>query len=143
MNGVAIEARGLTKSYRIGKNLQPVLQGVDFNAYHGQVTMVMGPSGSGKSTLVAALSGLLRPDGGEVIALGENIWRKKPRQIDQFRLDHCGFIFQGFNLFPALDATQQVMQVLKYCGIEKGAARSRAVAAEIEVSRLAGALSAA
>ena len=126
---VAIEARGITKSYLIGKNRQPVLQGVNFNAYHGQVTMVMGPSGSGKSTLVAALSGLMRPDAGEVIALGENLWEKKPRQIDQFRLDHCGFIFQGFNLFPALDATEQVMQVLKYLRVDKQEARRRAVAA--------------
>lgn len=129
MSRVAIEARGLTKSYHIGKNLQPVLQGVNFNAYHGQVTMVMGPSGSGKSTLIAALSGLMRPDDGEVIALGENLWQKKPRQIDQFRLDHCGFIFQGFNLFPALNATQQVMQVLKYLRVGKDEARRRAEAA--------------
>ncbi len=129
MSRLAIEARGLTKSYLIGKNLQPVLQGVDFNAYHGQVTMVMGPSGSGKSTLVAALSGLMRPDGGEVMALGESLWDRKPRQIDQFRLEHCGFIFQGFNLFPALDATQQIMHVLKYCGVDKHEARRRAEAA--------------
>ena len=129
MTRVALEARGLTKSYRIGKNLQPVLQGVDFNAYHGQVTMVMGPSGSGKSTLVAALSGLMRPDGGEVMALGESLWDRKTRQIDQFRLEHCGFIFQGFNLFPALDATQQIMHVLKYCGVDKHEARRRAEAA--------------
>lgn len=129
MNRPALEARGLTKSYLIGKNRQAVLQGVDFNAYHGQVTMVMGPSGSGKSTLIAALSGLMQPDGGEVIALGENLWEKKPRQIDQFRLDHCGFIFQGFNLFPALDATQQVMQVLKYLRVGKDEARRRAEAA--------------
>lgn len=129
MKGVALDARGLTKSYLIGKNRQTVLQGVDFNAYHGQVTMVMGPSGSGKSTLIAALSGLMRPDAGEVMALGENLWGKKPRQIDQFRLDHCGFIFQGFNLFPALNATQQIMQVLKYCRLDKHEARRRAEAA--------------
>lgn len=129
MKGIALDARGLTKSYLIGKNRQTVLQGVDFNAYHGQVTMVMGPSGSGKSTLIAALSGLMRPDAGEVMALGENLWEKKPRQIDQFRLDHCGFIFQGFNLFPALDATQQIMQVLKYCRLDKREARRRAEAA--------------
>ena len=126
---VTLEARGLTKAYLIGKNRQQVLQGVDFNAYHGQVTMVMGPSGSGKSTLVAALSGLMRPDAGEVIALGENLWEKKPRQLDQFRLEHCGFIFQGFNLFPALNATEQVMQVLKYLRVDKHEARRRAEAA--------------
>ena len=42
----------------------------------------------------------MKPDDGEVLALGESLWQKKRRQIDRFRLDHCGFIFQGFNLFP-------------------------------------------
>jgi len=91
--------------------------------------MVMGPSGSGKSTLIAALSGLMKPDEGEVLALGEPLWNKSRRRIDRFRLDHCGFIFQGFNLFPSLDATQQVTQVLKYCGLAKKRAREVAIAA--------------
>ncbi|MEM9965682.1 MAG: ABC transporter ATP-binding protein [Asticcacaulis sp.] len=130
---LAIDAKGITKGYKIGKTRQDVLKDVDFNAYHGQVTMVMGPSGSGKSTLVATLSGLLKPDAGEVIALGENLWTKKKARIDRFRLDHCGFIFQGFNLFPALNATQQVEQVLKYCRVPKSEARKRAKAALTEV----------
>jgi putative ABC transport system ATP-binding protein len=123
---IAIDAKNLGKSYKIGKARQPVLKNVDFNAYHGQVTMIMGPSGSGKSTLIAALSGLMKPDEGEVIALGENLWKKKRGKIDRFRLDHCGFIFQGFNLFPALNAMQQVEQVLKYCKVSHGEARKRA-----------------
>ncbi len=57
--------------------------------------MVMGPSGSGKSTLIAALSGLMRPDAGEVIALGESLWTMNRAKVDRFRLDHCGFIFSG------------------------------------------------
>jgi putative ABC transport system ATP-binding protein len=119
MSRLAIDARGLAKSYKIGRTRQQVLKNVDFTAYHGQVTMVMGPSGSGKSTLIAALSGLMKPDEGEVVALGEPLWKKSRRKIDRFRLDHCGFIFQGFNLFPSLNATQQVTQVLKYCGLPK------------------------
>jgi putative ABC transport system ATP-binding protein len=119
MSRLAIDARGLGKSYRIGRTKQQVLKNVDFTAYHGQVTMVMGPSGSGKSTLIAALSGLMKPDEGEVKALGESLWTKSRSKIDRFRLDHCGFIFQGFNLFPSLNATQQVTQVLKYCGLPK------------------------
>ena len=129
MNGLALDARRLSKAYRIGKVRQVVLKNVDFTAYHGQVTMVMGPSGSGKSTLIAALSGLMRPDAGEVTALGESLWDKSDGRIDRFRLDHCGFIFQGFNLFPALDATAQVVQVLKYCGVPKREALARATAA--------------
>ena len=129
MSPLALDARGLSKAYRIGKIRQVVLKNVDFNAYHGQVTMVMGPSGSGKSTLIAALSGLMRPDEGEVVALGESLWKKSDGRIDRFRLDHCGFIFQGFNLFPALDATEQVVQVLKYCGVGKRESWMRATAA--------------
>ncbi len=124
---IALQAKGLAKSYKIGKLKQQVLKNVDFTAYHGQVTMVMGPSGSGKSTLIAALSGLMKPDEGEVLALGENLWKKRRGKIDQFRLDHCGFIFQGFNLFPALDAMQQVEQVLKYQKVKKAEAHRRAV----------------
>ena len=123
---LALDAKGLSKGYKIGKTRQQVLKSVDFNAYHGQVTMVMGPSGSGKSTLIAALSGLMKPDEGTVMALGENLWKKSRGKIDRFRLDHCGFIFQGFNLFPSLNATQQVEQVLKYCKVPKAEAHKRA-----------------
>jgi putative ABC transport system ATP-binding protein len=127
MSLVALEARGLSKAYRIGNTRQQVLKNVNFTAYHGQVTMVMGPSGSGKSTLIAALSGLMRPDEGEVMAMGESLWTKSDGKIDKFRLNHCGFIFQGFNLFPSLDAIAQVAQILRYCGISKRESRVRAV----------------
>ncbi len=123
---LALDAKALSKGYKIGKVKQQVLKGVDFNAYHGQVTMVMGPSGSGKSTLIAALSGLMKPDEGTVTALGENLWKKSRGKIDRFRLDHCGFIFQGFNLFPALHATEQVEQVLKYCRVPRKESQRRA-----------------
>jgi putative ABC transport system ATP-binding protein len=129
MSVPAIRATGLAKAYRIGKLQQQVLKDVDFHARAGEVTMVMGPSGSGKSTLIAALSGLMRPDAGEVMALGESLWSKKARLVDRFRLDHCGFIFQGFNLFSALDATQQVVQVLRYCGLGRREAQARAIEA--------------
>jgi putative ABC transport system ATP-binding protein len=81
-----------------------------------------------KSTLIAALSGLMKPDEGEVLALGENLWHLSPGKVDRFRLDHCGFIFQGFNLFPSLDATEQVVQILRYCGVRKREAQERATA---------------
>ena len=128
MRKLALDAKGLSKAYKIGKNRQQVLKNVNFTAYHGQVTMVMGPSGSGKSTLIAALSGLMQPDEGEVLALGESLWIKSRKKVDKFRLDHCGFIFQGFNLFPSLDATAQVMQILRYCGVGKREALARATA---------------
>jgi putative ABC transport system ATP-binding protein len=132
-NGKAIEAHGLTKRFKTGRSYVEVLKGVDFDCLHGEVTMVMGPSGSGKSTLVAVLSGLLKPDEGQVTALGDDMWSRSRGKIDKFRLDHCGFIFQGFNLFPALSALSQVESVLKYQGHSGGEARRRAKAALEEV----------
>ncbi len=131
--GMALSAQGLIKRYKSGKAQVEVLKGVDFHARHGDVTMVMGPSGSGKSTLIAVLSGLLRPDAGVVSARGEDLWARGPRRIDRFRLDHCGFIFQGFNLFPALTALQQVSLVLRRQGISRREARRLAEAALDEV----------
>jgi putative ABC transport system ATP-binding protein len=125
---VAVRAAGLKKRFKTGRSYIEVLKGVDFEALHGDVTMVMGPSGSGKSTLVANLSGLLKPDDGKVSCLGEDIWAKSPGKLDKFRLDHCGFIFQGFNLFSSLTALQQVTTVLKYKGLEP--AEAKRVAAE-------------
>ena len=130
---MALTAKGLTKRFKTGRTYVEVLRDVDFEARHGQVTMVMGPSGSGKSTLIAALSGLLKPDQGKVNALGEDLWSRKAAKIDRFRLDHCGFIFQGFNLFPALTALQQVSSVLKYQGKSRAEARRIAIDALDEV----------
>jgi len=129
----ALVATGLSKRFKTGRTYIEVLRAVDFDALHGDVTMVMGPSGSGKSTLIAALSGLLKPDSGSVQAMGQDLWSLRPGKIDRFRLDHCGFIFQGFNLFPALTALQQVQIVLKYQGVPKAEARRRAADALSEV----------
>ncbi|HCW49218.1 MAG TPA: ABC transporter ATP-binding protein, partial [Brevundimonas sp.] len=130
----AIEAKGLVKRFKSGRNFVEVLKGVDFDARHGDLTMVMGPSGSGKSTLIAALSGLLRPEEGRVDALDvDDLWKLSGGRIDKFRLDHCGFIFQGFNLFPSLSALQQVTTVLKFQGLTPDQAKKRATLALEEV----------
>ncbi|MFC3070798.1 ABC transporter ATP-binding protein [Phenylobacterium soli] len=129
----AIAATGLTKRFKTGRTHIEVLKNVDFDARHGDVTMVMGPSGSGKSTLVACLSGLLKPDQGGVTAMGHDLWSYRPGKIDRFRLDHCGFIFQGFNLFSSLNALDQVALILKYKGLSRAEARRRAEIALDEV----------
>ena len=132
-NAVALQGKGLTKRFKTGRTHIEVLKSVDFDCRYGEMTMVMGPSGSGKSTLIAALSGLLRPDAGQVTALGEDLWNLRPGRIDKFRLDHCGFIFQGFNLFGALSALQQVTTILKYKGYSPSEAKDRAALALTEV----------
>ncbi|MCR5874864.1 ABC transporter ATP-binding protein [Phenylobacterium sp. J426] len=132
-NKTAIEAHGVYKRFKTGRTHIEVLKRVDFDARHGEVTMVMGPSGSGKSTLVASLSGLLKPDEGRIRALDTDIWNLRSGKLDRFRLDHCGFIFQGFNLFSALTALQQVEIILKYQGHPKSVAREKAAHALEEV----------
>ena len=132
-NPVALRGSGLVKRFKTGRTHIEVLKSVDFDCRHGEMTMVMGPSGSGKSTLIASLSGLLRPDEGQVVALGEDLWSQRPGRIDKFRLDHCGFIFQGFNLFGALSALQQVTTILKYKGYSPSEAKDRAALALSEV----------
>jgi len=128
-SGSAISATSLVKRFKTGQSHVEVLKSVAFDAAHGEVTMVMGPSGSGKSTLIAALSGLLRPDQGQVTAMGQDLWKMSPGQIDKFRLDHCGFIFQGFNLFSSLSALRQVSTVLHYQGLSGRKARAAAAQA--------------
>jgi len=126
---IAIRAEGLTKRYASGNAVLTVLDDAAFWARSGEITLVMGPSGSGKSTLIAVLSGLLRPDAGHVTALDVDLWALRPAEIDKFRLATCGFIFQGFNLFPALTALEQVSQVLRFAGRGPKAARAQAEAA--------------
>lgn len=127
VGGSAVLAEGLRKAYSSGGRDTVVLKGVDFEAAFGELTMIVGPSGSGKSTLIALISGLLRPDAGQVRALGVELWQLASKDIDRFRLDNCGFIFQGFNLFPALNALDQVALILRYMGIKDGEAKDRAL----------------
>ncbi|MDP3594506.1 ABC transporter ATP-binding protein [Phenylobacterium sp.] len=133
INPIALQGTGLVKRFKTGRTHIEVLKSVDFDCRHGEMTMVMGPSGSGKSTLIASLSGLLKPDEGQVTALGEDLWSQRPGKIDKFRLDNCGFIFQGFNLFGALTALQQVTTILKYKGFTPAEAKDRAAVALTEV----------
>ena len=130
----AIEARGIKKSFKAGQVMVDVLKGIDLLIESGEIVLVMGPSGSGKSTLLAAVSGLMKPDSGSVIALDQNLWRMPRRKIDRFRLANCGFIFQGFNLFPALNASQQVQIVLKFMKQKKAARKAAAESALKDVN---------
>ncbi len=128
-----ITADNIERSYVVGKNTNHVLKGISLEIYPGELTLIIGPSGSGKSTFLAALSGLVRPDSGIVSILNTNIWDLPEKAIDAFRLKNCGFIFQGFNLFSSLTATEQVMLVLKYQGTLGDLAVKKAMAALAEV----------
>ena len=128
-----LSSRGIAKAFTVGKVTQHVIRDSSLDIYPGELTLIVGPSGSGKSTLLSMLSGLLRPDAGQVQALGTDLWRLDETRLDAFRLAHCGFVFQGFNLFNALSALENVALPLQYAGIAAGEARRRAAAALAEV----------
>src|SRR5207253_5479725 len=125
-----LKAWGLTKSFGTGEVMTTALRDVAIELYPGEFVLLMGPSGSGKSTLLAALSGLLRPDSGRVMALGQDLWRMSEEEQERFRPRHFGFIFQGYNLFPMLTACQQVEIILRW-GEGMAARQARRRAAEI------------
>jgi putative ABC transport system ATP-binding protein len=129
MTGPTLKAWGLTKVFGTGDAMTTALRDVQIELYPGQLALLMGPSGSGKSTLLAALSGLLRPDAGRVVAREHDLWALSERQRENFRRLHCGFIFQGYNLFPALTACQQLEMVLRWgSGLSYRQARERTLA---------------
>lgn len=102
----------LIRAFDEGEKKTLALREVSIRLEGGQVGLLMGPSGSGKSTLLAVLSGLLKPNHGKVIGLGHDLWALSEQEREEFRLEHCGFTFQGYNLFPALTARQQLELVL-------------------------------
>ena len=129
----ALIADGVAKAYASGPLHTVVLSDLSLALEERELTLVLGPSGSGKSTLLAILSGLLKPDRGRVVALGQELWKLSRSELERFRLQHTGFVFQGFNLFPALSALEQVMLPLDYLGLDRASAYNRARAALEEV----------
>src|SRR5262245_23604294 len=110
----ALTGTNLSRSFGSGETKAYALKGVSVQLRQGELNLLMGPSGSGKSTLLAVLSGLLRPDGGAVGALGRDVWRMSEDEMERFRLRHCSYIFQGYSLFRALTAREQLEIVLKW-----------------------------
>jgi putative ABC transport system ATP-binding protein len=124
---ISLTGRGLSRSFGSGETKAYALKDVSVGLRQGELNLLMGPSGSGKSTLLAVLSGLLRPDAGAVGAMGRDVWTMSDDEMERFRLRHCSYIFQGYNLFPALTAREQLEIVLKWGeGASSRDARKRA-----------------
>ncbi len=98
----------LSKSYRRGDQVVPVLRDITLTIPEGDFIALMGPSGSGKSTLLNLIAGIDKPDEGELLVDGEDITRLGEADLADWRASHVGFIFQFYNLMPVLTAFENV-----------------------------------
>jgi len=121
----AIEVRNLVKTYESGAASARALDGIDLDVHPGELMLLMGPSGSGKTTLVSIMGAILRPTSGSVRIQGEEIAALGESALPRVRLNHIGFVFQGFNLFPTLTAGENVELALDLKGIRGAKARQR------------------
>jgi len=126
---ILLRATGITKTFTLGKVEVPALRGVDMAVAAGEVVLLMGPSGSGKTTLVSILGCILAPTAGSVAVMGRDTAGLPESELAKVRLDHIGFIFQGYNLFPTLYAEENVRVSLDLRGVKGHDAIERSRAA--------------
>jgi putative ABC transport system ATP-binding protein len=126
---VAVRVRGVTKVFGAGGSLTKALRGVDLDVPYGDLVMLVGPSGCGKTTLVSIVAGTLAPSAGEVVVLGRDLVAMRSGDKVRFRREHVGFVFQAYNLLPALTAVENAAVPLLIAGWP----RRRAVEAAADV----------
>lgn len=122
----AIAVRQLTKTYEEGNAGTLALRGVDLDAHAGELLMLMGPSGSGKTTLLSIMGCILTATSGSVRIAGKEVTSLREKELPAIRLQHIGFVFQGFNLFPTLTAGENVELMLDLKGVSAAVAKKRA-----------------
>ncbi len=103
-----VEIRNLSKSYRRGIQVIPVLEGINFDIPEGEFLALMGPSGSGKSTLLNLIAGIDKTDRGTIMVCGIDITSLAETELARWRAANVGFIFQLYNLIPVLTAFENV-----------------------------------
>jgi putative ABC transport system ATP-binding protein len=126
---VVVQVAGLAREYRHGKFPVTALNGVDLTVSKGEVVGIVGPSGSGKTTLLNLIGGLDRPTRGSVAVDGVDLGRLDDGGLADYRLRKVGFIFQFYNLIPALTALENVELPMSLAGVPKleRAERARAL----------------
>jgi len=136
--GQAVALRQLTRVYRSGGGAVIALNQVTLGFEAGSFTAVMGPSGSGKSTLLQCAAGLDRPTSGEVWLAGQELSRLSETSLTVLRRNRIGFVFQSFNLLPALTAELNVALPLRLAGRRPSRAEIRNVLGSVGLADRAG-----
>lgn len=121
-----IKIENLYKHYTLGKQVVPVLRGLNLSILKNEYVALMGPSGSGKSTLMNIIGCLDTPTAGKYILNGNNVSTIAENALAEIRNQEIGFVFQQFNLLPRLSALENVALPLVYSGIGKKAREERA-----------------
>jgi putative ABC transport system ATP-binding protein len=122
----AVSIRGVTKTYGKGESAVQALRGVDLDVRPGELLMLVGPSGCGKTTLISVAAGILDHDGGSCRVYGEDMQAMADRDRVRYRGATLGFVFQAFNLIPALDAAENVAVPLFIRGARRAEALDHA-----------------
>ena len=120
-----IRIRHVSKAYRRGDQVIPVLLGIDLDVAAGEFIALMGPSGSGKSTLLNLIAGIDKPSDGTIAIAGVDIARLSEGELADWRAAHIGFIFQFYNLMPVLSAFDNVELPLLLTGLSARERRER------------------
>jgi putative ABC transport system ATP-binding protein len=124
----AVVCRGVTREFGAGDARTVVLRGIDLDVGAGEMTLLVGPSGCGKTTLISIIAGLLTATAGRVSVLGTDLAALSSRGQALFRRRHIGFVFQQYNLLPALTAAENAAVPLLIAGLRRGEAIARASA---------------
>ena len=124
----AISVRDVARDFLAGQQTIRVLHGIDLDVAPGELTYLVGESGSGKTTLISIMCGILWPTEGSVEVFGTPIYGLSDDDLVRFRLENIGFIFQQYNLIPAIDAASNAAVPLIARGMDRREARERAVA---------------
>ena len=113
---IAVRSRGVTKEYGDGESKVRALRGIDLDIPTGEMSLLVGPSGCGKTTLISIVAGLLDPTAGSVEVLGTELGKLTGKKLVHFRGENIGFIFQQYNLLPALTAAENAAVPLLIAG---------------------------
>jgi putative ABC transport system ATP-binding protein len=126
---IVVRCRELTKVYGAGDASVMALRGIDLDVRRGELLMVVGPSGCGKTTLISVIAAILNQDSGQCEVLGHDLKNMGQKERTQFRGESIGYVFQMFNLLPALSAVENVSIPLLINGASRKNAEARATEA--------------
>jgi putative ABC transport system ATP-binding protein len=115
-NGLIVEIKDVVKSFPMGDTEITILKGVSFQVHEGEFVSIVGPSGSGKSTLLNMITGIDRPNDGEVVVLDQQVHKMSENALAYWRGEHVGIIFQFFQMLPALTLLKNVVLPMDLAG---------------------------